>query len=73
MKFGVQTNWNMHLTYLNMLNSVVMFICPVIDFKHTFWTNLVQKILIARANFYKKQVVLSNIDFLHFLIFCSDY
>ena len=31
------------------------------------------KILIARANFYKKQVVLSNFDFLHFLIFCSDY
>ena len=40
MKFGAYAN-------SNMLNSMVMFISPVLDQKHTFWANLVQKIKIV--------------------------
>ena len=32
-----QTWWH---TKSNMLNSMVMFICPVLDQKHTFWVNM---------------------------------
>ena len=40
MKFGAYAN-------SNMLNSMVMFISPLLDQKYTFWANLVHKIKIV--------------------------
>ena len=40
MELGAKAN-------LNMLNLMVMFICPVLDCKHTFWTNFVREIMIV--------------------------
>ena len=37
LKFGTQTNSNMQ-------NSMVVFTFFILDWKHTFWANLVQKI-----------------------------
>ena len=40
LEFGTQTNSNMH-------NSMVMITVSVLDRKHSFWANLVQKIKIV--------------------------
>ena len=50
MKFGAYAN-------SNMLNSMVMFISPVLDQKHTFWANLVQKINKNTAQVSKKSLI----------------
>ena len=53
-KFGQEKNQNCQfklkfgtLTNLNMQNSVVVFTFSILDQKHTFWANLVQKIKIV--------------------------
>ena len=40
MKHGAQSN-------SNMLNSMVMFACPVLKRKYTYWTNLTKNIKIV--------------------------
>lgn len=40
MKHGAQSN-------SNMLNSMVMFVCPVLKGKHTYWANLTKNIKIV--------------------------